>query len=380
VAEFEVRVLPGLGAELAEAWAALDTGSNPFVSHAFLSGLEAHGCLRAELGWRAQHLTLWRDGRLVAAAPAYRKQNSHGEFVFDHAWADAYARSGLDYYPKWLCAVPYSPVTGPRLLLARSEPPATRLALAHALREDTTRRGWSSAHVNFGLPADGEALEADGWVRREDVQFHWENAGYADFDAFLAALNAKRRKEIRRERAKTVADGWTFETKPGSALDEAEIDRLHGLYVGTFADKGNYPALTAAFFRRIARDPADAMVAIIGRRGGRIGAMALCLRSANTLYGRYWGSDDPTPGLHFEACYYQGIDWCIAQGIACFEPGAQGEHKLARGFLPTLTRSWHWIAHAQLRAAITSAVERERRAVAGYFAAASEHSPFAQRP
>jgi predicted N-acyltransferase len=379
MADLEVRVLPGLGEDLAAAWSALDTAGNPFVAHAFLAGLEAGGCLRAELGWRARHVTFWRDGRLVAAAPAYRKQNSHGEFVFDHAWADAYARCGLDYYPKLLCAVPYSPVNGPRLLLAADEPPATRLALARALREDATARGWSSVHLNFGLAADGEALEADGWLRREDVQFHWHNAGYADFEAFLGALNAKRRKEIRRERARTVADGWVFEARPGSTLDEAEIDRLHGLYVGTFADKGNYPAMTAAFFRRLARDPADPMLAILGRRGGRIGAMALCLRSPDTLYGRYWGSDDPTPGLHFEACYYQGIEWCIAHGIAHFEPGAQGEHKLARGFLPTLTRSWHWIGQPQLRAAVAAAVERERRAVAGYFDAASDHSPFAQR-
>ena len=379
MAALETRVLDGLGAVDAPAWDALDHGGHPFVSHAFLRGLEADGCLRADLGWRAQHVMLWRDGRLVAAAPAYRKMNSHGEFVFDHAWADAWERCGLPYYPKLLGAVPYTPVTGPRLLIAAGEPEETRRALVRALAGDAAARGWSGAHVNFPSGLDAAALEAQGWLRREDVQFHWRNPGWASFDDFLAALNAKRRKEIRRERARVAAEGWVFEARPGSDLAEDEITRLHGLYVGTFADKGNYPALTRAFFARLARDAADPLLAIIGRREGRIGAMALCLRGPGVLYGRYWGSDDPTPGLHFEACYYQGIDWCIRNRVEVFEPGAQGEHKIARGFLPVTTTSFHWLAEPALRAAVARALERERRAVADYARAAAAHSPFAER-
>jgi hypothetical protein len=373
------RVLHAIGDEAAAGWDALQAGGNPFVSRAFIGGLESCGCLRPDLGWLAHHVTLWRDGRLVAAAPAYRKLNSHGEFVFDHAWADAHERCGLRYYPKLLCAVPYSPVVGPRLLLAADEPAQTRLALARALREEAEARAWSGAHVNFATPEDDQALADDGWLRREDVQFHWTNAPYASFDEFLGALNAKRRKEIRRERSRVAADGWQFEARRGSELDDAQIARLHALYLGTFLDKGNYPALTAAFFARLARDPADPMLALLGMRGGRIGAMALCLRSGDTLYGRYWGADDATPGLHFEACYYRGIEWCIEQGIARFEPGAQGEHKIARGFLPVTTTSWHWIVDPRLRDAIARSLVRERAAVAGYARAAAAHSPFAER-
>lgn len=377
MAALETRILDGLGGIETPAWDALDRAGHPFVSHAFLHGLEIDGCLRTDLGWRARHVTLWREGRLAAAAPAYRKMNSHGEFVFDHAWADAWQRCGLDYYPKLLGAVPYTPVTGPRLLIAAGEPMETRCALGHALAAEAAARGWSGAHVNFPRAEDAAALETGGWLRREDVQFHWRNPGWATFEDFLAALNAKRRKEIRRERARVTADGWSFEVRPGSGLAEDEIARLHGLYVGTFADKGNYPALTRGFFDRLARDPADPLLAIIGRRAGRIGAMALCLRGPDTLYGRYWGSDDPTPGLHFEACYYQGIDWCIRNRVAVFEPGAQGEHKIARGFLPVTTTSFHWLGEPALRAAVARALERERRAVADYARAAAAHSPFA---
>lgn len=373
------RVLPSIEAGAGDAWDTLDTAGNPFVSRAFLGGLEDTGCLRAELGWRAHHVSLWRDGALIAAAPAYRKLNSHGEFVFDHSWADAHERSGLRYYPKILSAVPYSPVNGPRLLLASGEPAQTRIALAQALRDDAQARGWSGAHVNFCTPHDDAALGSDGWLQRHDVQFHWRNAGYAGFDDFLAALNAKRRKEIRRERARVATDGWVFTARSGRSLDDDEIARIHALYVGTFVDKGNYPALTADFFRVLARQAADPLVALLGYREGRLDAMALCLRSPDTLYGRYWGADVPTPGLHFEACYYQGIDWCIANGIDRFEPGAQGEHKIARGFLPVQTTSWHWIADPRLRDAIDRSLARERLAIADYARAATAHSPFANR-
>jgi predicted N-acyltransferase len=362
--------------------ARLVDGDHPFVDPAFLAGLETTRCLRPELGWRPRHLTLVDEGRIVALAPAYEKRNSHGEFVFDHAWADAHHQLGIAYYPKLLCAVPYTPVTGPRLLVARgaTDPDALRRRLLEALAEDAARAGWSSAHVNFVTEAELAAGRALGWIERSDVQYHWRNAGYRDFDDFLAALRHKRRKEIRRERARVAADGWRFECRPGHELDRGTIAILHGLYVQTFIDKGNVPALTRAFFEHLAGTLGPRLLAILGFRAGRLGAMALCLRSRDTLYGRYWGTDDPSPALHFETCYYQGLEYCIRERLARFEPGAQGEHKIARGFLPARTHSLHWIAHPELRRAIAAACERERRWLDDYQAAAARASPFAERP
>ena len=379
VAALQVRLLPRLDPALASAWNSLQGAQHPFVCAAFIGGLEQHDCLRADLGWRSHHLSLWRDDCLLAAAPCYLKANSHGEFVFDHAWAHAHEHNGLNYYPKLLCGVPYSPIPGPRLLIAANQPESLRGALAAALREHAQAQGLSSVHANFVQARDIDALRADGWLQREDIQFHWRNADYADFDDFLARLTAKRRKEIRRERARVAADGWQFECLHGDQLDPATISRLHALYVGTFADKGNYPALTRGFFAHLASALGRGMVAIVGRRGPQIDAMALFLRGGDTLHGRYWGTSAPTPGLHFETCYYQGINYCIVNGVRSFEPGAQGEHKIARGFLPVRTSSMHWIAHPALRAAIARSLQQECTWIAGYERAAAAHSPFAQR-
>ncbi|HET7845728.1 MAG TPA: GNAT family N-acetyltransferase, partial [Xanthomonadales bacterium] len=312
-------------------WAALDTHGSPFLAHAFLDGLERTGCIRRELGWRPHHLALYRDDVLVAAAPCYRKANSHGEFVFDFSWAQAHERAELEYYPKLLVAVPYTPVSGPRLLVRTGEPEATRDALVAALDAERARLGASSVHANFVRDDDADALARAGWLARGDWQFHWENAGYATFDDFLAALSHKRRKEIRRERARFGGPDWTFEWRDGAALDEATLDFVHECYVTTFAEKGNYPALTREFFGHLARTMPTQVAALVARHEGEPTAMAFCLRDERTLYGRYWGSLATVPLLHFEACYYQGIDYCIANGIARFEPGAQGEHKIARG-------------------------------------------------
>jgi predicted N-acyltransferase len=377
----QARRIASLDALDATAWDRLDTAGNPFVSRPFLAGLEATGCLRPELGWRSGHVALARDDRVLALAPAYEKRNSHGEFVFDHAWADAHHRLGLEYYPKLVCAVPYSPVTGPRLLVdpAAADPHAVRRRLLDALAEAAAMAGWSSAHVNFVTPAELEAAEGSDWVQRSDVQFHWRNAGYRSFDDFLATLKHKRRKEIRRERQRVAADGWGFEWRHGDELDATTIAEIHALYAATFISKGNYPALNRAFLEHLAASLGPRLLAILALRGGRLGAMALCLRGRDTLYGRYWGAADPTPGLHFEACYYQGIEYCIAQGLYAFEPGAQGEHKIARGFLPVRTHSLHWIAHAGLRRAIAAACDRERRWLDDYETAVRQNSPYAER-
>lgn len=373
-----LRVLPDLGAIPRADWDALAPGRNPFVSHDFLAGLERHGCLRERLGWRPHHLGLWDGDTLVAAVPAYRKANSHGEFVFDHAWADAYERAGGKYYPKLLAAVPYSPVPGPRLLVDPRHA-AARAKLVDALRDMAEAARWSGAHVNFVESEDARVLRDAGWLEREDIQFHWANHGYPDFESFLGALNSKRRKEIRRERAKVRAEGWQFAQYDGSGIGAPELAEVHRLYADTFEAKGNVAALTPAFLASLAPALGPRFIVVMGTRADGARCMALFLASDEVLYGRYWGSDALAPGLHFEACYYQGIELAIARGLARFEPGAQGEHKVARGFLPVRTRSFHWLRDPALRTAVASAVARERAWVARYEQSVLAHSPYAER-
>ena len=372
----DVRFLPSLADVPPPAWDALHDGRNPFVAHAFLQGLEAHGCLREDWGWSPHHATLWDEERLVAAVPGYLKDNSHGEFVFDHAWAHAYAQHGLDYYPKWLGGVPYSPVTGPRLL-ARDEP--ARQALLTAIQQETRRLGLSSAHVNF--PTSGEdAAFPVSWLPRIDVQYHWRNPGHwRDFDGFLAEFDHKHRKNIRQERAKVLRSGATFRTVHGDEASDAELEAMFGFYLQTFRDYGNSPALTLDFLRHLARSMPRQVVMFLAEHEGRIIAGALCLRGGDTLYGRYWGAASHLPGLHFETCYYQGIDYCLREGLTVFEPGAQGEHKLARGFLPTLVHSRHWIAHPDFSAALSRWCAEEAVAVRRYAHTLTTHTPFKHR-
>jgi predicted N-acyltransferase len=373
-AEITVKALPALAVLPAEQWDALHDGSNPFISHAFLSGLEQHGCLRPEWGWQPQHLGLWRDDELVAAAPGYLKQNSHGEFVFDHAWANAYARHGLEYFPKWLCGVPYSPVTGPRLL-ARSE--ADRQALIEAIVGHVQDNDLSSAHINFHPDKESPLFGAQ-WLRRDDVQFQWQRQpGWASFEDFLGAMDHKRRKNIRQERAKVARAGIRFVVRHGDEASADELRAMHGFYLQTFAEYGNAPALTLAFLRHMAAQMPRQLVLFLAMQDDEPIAGALCLRGSDTLYGRYWGGTT-LPGLHFETCYYQGIEYCLREGLQRFEPGAQGEHKLARGFLPTQVRSHHWLAHPQFREAARDWCDREREDVAAYTADLLRHSPFKQ--
>ncbi len=367
------RLLARLDEVDAAAWDALHDGRNPFVMHAFLSALERTGCLRPDWGWTPHHLTLWQDEVVVAAAPMYLKANSHGEFVFDHAWARAYAEHGLDYYPKWLAAVPYSPVPGPRLLAANAD---HRRLLAGAMAELCARQGLSSVHVNFHSDGD-DASFADDWLLREDVQYHWHNAaGWADFEAFLAAMDHKHRKNIRAERRKVRDAGVTFRQLHGDEASDADLDAIHGLYLQTFAEYGNSPALTRGFIGEIARTMPRNLLIVLADLDGKAIAGALCLRGGDTLYGRYWGSHVQLPGLHFETCYYQGIDYCLREGLARFEPGAQGEHKLARGFLPRIVRSRHWIADPRFREALADWCKEEVASVRRYARQALAHSPF----
>ena len=356
-------------------WDALHDGRNPFISHAFLCGLEQYGCLRDGWGWTPHHLTLWEDQTLIAAAPGYLKTNSHGEFVFDHAWARAYAHYGRDYYPKWLCAVPYSPVTGPRLLARDAD---ARRQLIENIMPMTAEMGASSAHVNFLDASDDAVLDAvPGWLPRIDVQYHWRNdPGWRNFDAFLGAMDHKHRKNIRQERAKVVRSGATFRIVHGDEASEADLADMHGFYLQTFADYGNSPAITLEFLGHLARTIPRQLVMILADHAGETIAGALCLRGGDTLYGRYWGATRTLPGLHFETCYYQGIDYCLREGLTRFEPGAQGEHKIDRGFLPAFVRSRHWIADPDFAAPLARWCEEEAVEVRRYAAQLATHSPF----
>lgn len=359
-------------------WDALHDGRNPFVAHAFLDGLERTGCLRPDWGWTPCHLGLWEGDALVAAAPGYLKANSHGEFVFDHAWAQAYARHGFDYYPKWLCAVPYSPVTGPRLL-ARDD--AARRRLPAAIAGFIQRSGLSSAHVNFHDAASEAAFAAEpedaGWMLREDLQYHWRNdAGWRDFEAFLGAMDHRHRKNIRQERRKVRDAGIVVRVVHGDEASDDDLAAMHGFYLATFADYGNSPALTLEFLHHLAEAMPRQLVLMLAERDGRAIAGALCLRGGDTLYGRYWGASERHPGLHFETCYYQGIDYCLRERLRQFEPGAQGEHKIARGFLPVRVRSRHWIADPRFAQALHGWCAEERAAVEAQRQALQRHAPF----
>ncbi|WP_419403840.1 GNAT family N-acetyltransferase [Stenotrophomonas rhizophila] len=368
----DIRFLHRLTDMPAADWDALHDGRNPFVSHAFLQGLEEHGCLRAEWGWRPRHFTLWESGQLIGAVPGYLKDNSHGEFVFDHAWANAYARHGLAYFPKWLGAVPYSPVSGPRLLAKDAE---TARMLVETLRAEVARMGWSSAHVNFHLAEDDPAFGPD-WLLREDIQFQWHNPGdWTDFSSFLAAMDHKHRKNIRQERAKLARTGVSYRIVHGDEATDADLQAMHDFYLQTFSEYGNSPALTLPFLQHLATAMPRQLVIFLAMLEGQPIAGALCLRGGDTLYGRYWGGAT-LPGLHFETCYYQGIEYCLREGLARFEPGAQGEHKLARGFLPHPVRSRHWLAEPAFAAALAGWCAQEREEVQRYAQLLAEHTPF----
>lgn len=360
----------------AAEWDALAGDPNPFTTHALLAGMEATGCIQPRWGWQPHHLTLHENGRLVAAAPLYLKTNSHGEFTFDWSWADAWERAGGRYYPKLLCGVPYSPVTGPRLLAGGDA--RLQHALVDAMRAEAERLNLSSVHVNFLTGTGSAAFDAD-WLARSDVQFQWRNRGWAAFDDFLAALNHKKRKNLMHDRATVAASGLRIEWRAGAELSVRDWREVHALYRHTFDENGNRATLAPAFFAHLGTLGDTVQLALARDRAG-IAAMALFFVGGGVLYGRYWGTRVAVPGLHFELCYYRGIDYAITHGLQRFEPGAQGEHKLARGFLPARTHSRHLILHPGFRAAVREALRDEAVAVDRYAAECLAHSPYAQEP
>ena len=350
-----VRDDVALGAIDAATWNAL-AGDYPFLSHAFLAALHDSGCASAETGWTPRYLTAWSGDALVGALPLYQKAHSYGEYVFDWGWADAYRRHGRRYYPKLVAAVPFTPVTGPRVL----GDAATRRALVDAALAQVDSGRQSSFHALF-VTADAAAeLERGGLILRRGVQFHWQNAGWSDFDGFLAAFSHDKRKKIRQDRRKLAESGVTFERKPGSALTPGDWAFFHRCYVATYSAHQSTPYLTLDAFERIGAALGDRVVMVIGSRAGARIATALDVTDGATMWGRYWGALEYVPGLHFEACYYQAIEHCLAHGIARFEGGAQGAHKLARGLDPVTTYSAHAIGDPAFRDAIAAFCARER--------------------
>ncbi|RHW18766.1 N-acetyltransferase [Sphingomonas gilva] len=367
------RMADGVCGIDAAQWDACAGADNPFLSHTFLSILEESGSATAETGWQPVPIVIDGPGGAPAAiAPAYAKSHSQGEYVFDHAWADAWTRAGGRYYPKLQVAVPFTPVPGPRLLLGddRLGP-----ALIGALEAVTRQHNLSSAHASFVSPDQLPLFEAAGWLIRAGTQFHWRNEGYAGFDDFLAALASRKRKAIRKERTAAI-EGLEIVHLTGAAITEAHWDAFWEFYQDTGSRKWGRPYLTRAFFSLLGERMADKVLLIFACRDGRPIAGALNIIGADTLYGRYWGCREDVPFLHFELCYYQAIDAAIARGLTFVEAGAQGEHKLARGYAPVATWSAHFIPDPNFRRAVARFLEAERAAVAEDIEALDRYTPF----
>jgi predicted N-acyltransferase len=354
--EVLARIAPGVLALDGAGWDNL-AGDHPFVSHAFLAALEESGSVGPGTGWAPTPIYIEEEGSLVAAAPAYLKTHSQGEYVFDHGWADAWERSGGTYYPKLQVAVPFTPVPGPRLLGSRPQ------QLLAALEAVTVQNELSSAHITFVEDADAAAAEQRGWLLRHGLQYHWFNRGYRDFDDFLAALASRKRKAIRKERS-AAREGLEFRALSGSEIGTAEWDAMWRFYQDTGSRKWGRPYLTRAFFDLIGETMGDRLLLFLAYRGSLPIAGALNVIGRDALYGRYWGCIEEVRFVHFELSYYQAIEWAIGHGLQSVQAGAQGEHKIARGYEPVFTRSAHYIANAGFRRAVADFVAEERRAVA----------------
>ena len=377
-AKLEVRFIASMREIAAAAWDACAGADNPFVSHAFLSALEDSGSATQATGWLARHVVIEAEGKgVVAVMPMYAKGHSFGEYVFDHGWADAFERAGGRYYPKLQAAVPFTPVPGPRLMVRDgANAPALRRALVQSAIALAERAELSSLHVTFLPEAEMADLSGLGLLRRTGLQFHWANDGYDSFDDFLATLAARKRKQIKRERREALAAGLTVRVLGGQELRERHWDAFYDFYQDTGSRKWGAPYLTREFFSLLGERMSEAVVFILVERAGRPIAGALNLKGSDALYGRNWGAIEYHPFVHFEACYYQAIDYAIAHRLKRVEAGAQGEHKLARGYLPVPTYSMHWIAHAGLRRAIEGFLARESPFVIQEIELLAAHAPF----
>ena len=370
--EEQFEIVASLSVVDAAAWNAL-AGPQPFVQHAFLQGLEQTGCVGGATGWTPQHILMKRAGRLVGALPLYLREDSYGEFVFDFSWADAYARYGGRYYPKLLTAIPFTPVTGRRLL---AHDDADRLLLIDAAIQVAQQLQVSSWHCLFPTEEEAALLAHKGLLQRFGAQFHWRNAGYATFDEFLAEMSHDKRKKIKQERRKVRDAGVSFQHRVGAEIEADDWHFFHACYQHTYRTHHSPPYMNLEFFLGLGQALRDHVMLVMAYQDGQRMAVALNFFDQERLYGRYWGTTGFVSGLHFETCYYQSIEFAIQHKLAVFEGGAQGEHKLARGLLPVTTSSAHWIADANFARAVGDFLQREQRGVAQYVSELHESSPF----
>lgn len=374
VQSLELEVLTGISLIDAAQWDALVPGGYPFLRHGFLAALEGSGSVTAATGWRPAHRVVRQAGVVQAILPLYLKQHSYGEYVFDFQWAEAWERAGRPYYPKYLSAIPFSPVQGPRLLATSEE--SARLLLAE-LDEELLGQRVSSLHLLFNEGAEDAWLQERGWLQRQGCQFHWFNRDYRCFDDFLATCNSRKRKNFRKERQAVAAQGIAFEWVAGAEISPADWTRFYPFYAATYLKRGRQPYLTPAFFSQLSETMADAPRLVFARHEGRDVAGAFFLAGDDTLYGRYWGCLEEYDNLHFETCFYQGMERCIAEGLQRFDAGAQGEHKLLRGFEPVLTQSWHKLQPG-LHEAVEDFLVQEREGIRAYRSDAMQYLPYRQ--
>lgn len=374
----EARFLSEISGISAQAWNELAGIDYPFLRHEFLHNLEQTGCTGGDSGWQPCHATLYRGSQLIALMPLYLKSHSYGEYVFDWSWADAWRRHGLEYYPKLVTAIPFTPATGPRLCLAEGESPQEIYPLLlQAVQQLAREHGASSWHLLFPEEQVSELLLQAGTSQRIASQFHWFNRDYESFDDFLETFNSRKRKSLRRERRRVAEQGIELKVYEGSEITSECWEKFHFFYQMTYAKRSGHGGyLSKAFFLGLQHSIPEHCVMVLAYQGGQAVAGALYFRSSDTLYGRYWGCEQELDCLHFEACYYQGIEYCIQQGLSRFDPGAQGEHKIQRGFRPVETFSNHWISDPRLAAAVGDFTERERPHTAAYLEQASSLLPF----
>lgn len=380
-ATFRATVSENLSDVPAQAWNRLAGDDNPFLSHQFLVALERHGCVGGDTGWYPQHLLVYSGDELVGAAPMYIKVHSYGEFGSDWAWADAYQRAGLAYYPKLVSAIPFTPAGGARLLCAAgADSGAIKAVIIEAALELARSSGVSSLQWLFASEDDNRLLQDKEHAARIGCQYHWHNHGYRDFQDYLDHLRSKRRKQVRRERREANSSDVEIRVLSGADTSEADWRSYHALYSATYDRKWGFPSLTPEFFWEVARTMADSAMLVLAHRGESCVAGAHLFRGRTVLYGRNWGCREYLPCLHFEMCYYRGIEYCIDQGLAVFEAGAQGEHKIWRGFLPRLTHSANWFRDERFRDAIGDFLDRERAQINHHVAVMGEHLPFRKAP